>query len=66
MAQGSQETESWRSRGPGGQILFPALSLENHDRNDGKTLDLAWKEPLLSESRSKIVVLQDECSLVHL
>lgn len=55
-AEVSQETGSWRSPGPGGQILqvlFPALSFENPDRNYRKTLDLAWKDPLTSKSRIK-------------
>lgn len=68
-AEASQETGSWRSCGPGGQILqllFPALSFENLDRNYGKILDLAWKEPLMSESRNKILALKDESYFVVL
>lgn len=45
----SQETGSWGTPGPGGQIvqlLVPALSFESCDRNYGKTVDVAWKEPL--------------------
>lgn len=47
-AEVSQETASWRSPGPAGQILqllLLALSFENPAGNYGKTLDLAWKGP---------------------
>lgn len=55
-AEVSRETASWRSPGPGGQVLqllFLALSFENPAGNYGKNLDLAWKDPLTSKSRIK-------------
>lgn len=40
--------------------------LIDYNRNDGKVLDLAWKEPPMSESRNKIAALKDESNFVPL